>query len=284
MPAIYTHLRFGEEVAKTLPKPFTALIKKYVDAFHLGTQGPDVLFYHRPLKKKKNDVRKLALPVHALSGNQVFLQQGEKLLKNSQADSTETFLEENGAFAAYTCGFLCHFTLDVLCHPYVDEHSDETLSHGKIESELDKYMLRQDGKPIRGYNTATPIVESNGAKEAAASTFDLPQETLALCIKTMRKINGWFSQKCEGFHGFAHCVLKIAKLDRQFGDMFLHKQDDPLCEAHNRTLKEKFLGAIPKAATLIEEYFTHLKDWVKNKKLKNELFRYDFSGLIKEEM
>ena len=43
MPAIYAHLRFGEEVAKTLPAPFTELIKRFPEAFHLGTQGPDIL-------------------------------------------------------------------------------------------------------------------------------------------------------------------------------------------------------------------------------------------------
>ena len=51
MPAIYAHLRFGDEVAKTLPPIYTALIEKYPEAFALGTQGPDILFYHKPFKK-----------------------------------------------------------------------------------------------------------------------------------------------------------------------------------------------------------------------------------------
>ena len=76
MPAIYAHLRFGEEVAKMLSKPYAKFIEKHKDAFHLGTQGPDILFYHRPMKKKNNEIRKGAIYLQeGLSGNQFFLKQ-----------------------------------------------------------------------------------------------------------------------------------------------------------------------------------------------------------------
>ena len=281
MPAIYAHLRFGEEVAKTLPTPYTQLIGEFPEAFALGTQGPDILFYHHPMKK--NEIRKRGTYLHTFSGEKFFLSQGEKLLETAPEGNTDAILTANGAFAAYTCGFLCHFTLDTLCHPYIDEHSCEEVSHGKIESEFDKHLLRLDGKPIRGYNTATPILDKNGTKEAVAKTLDVPEESVALSIKTMRKINGWFSKKCEAFHGVAHTFLKMAKMERKFGDMFLHKKDDPLCETPNKTLTEKLKTAIPKASALIQAYFHNLKAWVKNKKSEHELFRYNFSGIITTE-
>ena len=283
MPAIYAHLRFGEEVAKVLPQPYAGLIKNYTEAFSLGTQGPDILFYHHPLKKKNNEIRKRGTYLHTFSGNTFFLQQAEKLLENAKTDGAESILQKNGAFAAYTCGFLCHFTLDTICHPYIDGHSTEAVSHGKIESEFDKYLLRQDGKPIRGYNTSTPILDQNGTKEAAAHTLDVPEESIAVSIRTMQKINGFFSHKCEAFHTFAHFVLKIGGMERKFGDMFLHKKDDPLCEEPNKALTEKFRGAISKASALIQAYFENARAWVQNKTSDNELFRYNFSGIIKEE-
>ena len=104
MPAIYAHLRFGEEVAKTLPTPYTELIGQFPEAFALGTQGPDILFYHHPMKK--NDIRKRGTYLHTLSGEEFFLGQGEKLLENAPDGDTENILTANGAFAAYTCGFL----------------------------------------------------------------------------------------------------------------------------------------------------------------------------------
>jgi len=281
MPALYAHLRFGEEVVKALPSPYTSLIERFPEAFALGTQGPDILFYHHPMKK--NDIRKRGTFLHTFSGNKFFLLQGEKLLKNVSSDKAEDILNENEAFASYLCGFLCHFTLDVACHPYIDENSTEAVTHGKIESEFDKYLLRLDGKPIRGYNTATPILDQNGTKEASAKTLDVADESIAVSIKTMRKINGWFSKKCEAFHGIAHFFLKIAGMERKFGDMFLHKKDDPLCETPNKVLIEKWKDAIPQASALIQQYFDELKAWVVNQKTENELFRYNFSGIITTE-
>ena len=92
-----------------------------------------------------------------------------------------------------------------------------------------------------------------------------------------------FSKKCEAFHGIAHTFLKMAKMERKFGDMFLHKKDDPLCVETNAVLLEKFRMAIPQATALVQEYFQNLHVWVEKNQSENELFRYDFSGIIKTE-
>lgn len=262
MPAIYAHLRFGEEVLKTLPTPLSETVEKYPEAFALGTQGPDILFYHHPMKK--NELRTHGTYLHTFSGAKFFSMQKDK---NA---------EEKEATAAYLCGFLCHFTLDALCHKYIDDHSTGELSHGKIESEFDKFLLKRDGKPIRGYNTATPILDQNASAEACASVLDAPKEEISLSIRTMYKINGWFSNRCPLFHLIAHAFLRVAGMERKFGDMFLHKKDDPLCAETNLYLIDKFQEAIPIAAELIKEYFT-------GNILQNELFRYNFSGIITTE-
>ena len=275
MPAIYAHLRFGEEVGKLLPAPFQNLLSSYPEAFRLGTQGPDILFYHHPLKK--NDIRKRGTYLHTLSGETFFTEQAKKL---SLADgSLDSILSENGALAAYTCGFLCHYTLDTLCHPFINEHSCEAVSHGKIESEFDKYVLRKDGKSTRGYNTACMISGENGTQEACSVTVDVPQSNIAVSIKTMRKINGWFSKKHELFHAFMHLIMKIAKMERKFGDMFLHKKDEPLCAPLNEALYEKFSGGTAQAAAFVQSYFENLPKIVKTGSIENDFFRYNFSGI-----
>ncbi len=283
MPALYTHCRFGEEVLKALPPYFSAHVEKFPEAFALGTQGPDILFYHHPMKK--NEIRKQGTHLHELAAEGFFLKMGELLLENASGESTAELLQKNGAFAAYICGFLCHFTLDVSCHEYIDDHSynkdDKTTkdkpTHGKIESELDKFLLKEDGKPIRGYNTATPIQDKNGTRESCAKALEIPEGNIALAIKTMRKINGWFSKKCFLFHPTVHFFLKMAGMDRKFGDMFIHKKDDPRCKEHNLVLREKFENAIPLGANIIEEYFSSLPALIKAQRL-NELFRYNYSG------
>ncbi len=285
MPALYAHIRFGEEVLKVLPPYFSAYAEQYPEAFALGTQGPDILFYHRPMKK--NEIRKYGSHLHALAAEDFFLEVGKSLLGNADASDAQSILTQNGAFAAYICGFLCHFTLDVSCHEYIDEHSYTTAhtdkpTHGKIESEFDKFLRKKDGKPIRGYNAATPIQDANGAREGCAKALKLPEENIALAIKTMRKINGYFSKKCPLFHPTVHFFLKIAGMERKFGDMFLHKKDDARCTEHNAVLEEKFQRAIPLGAQIIEEYFSQLPTLIGAQRL-NELFRYNYSGIkIKE--
>lgn len=267
MPAIYAHLRFGQEAAKRLESPLSTVIGKYSEAFLLGTQGPDILFYYKPLKG--NDIRRRGTAIHARAGGKVF-------------EELYTLWQEQGgkddALKAYLCGYLCHFTLDVLCHKYIDDNSSDAVSHGKIESEFDKFILRKDGKPIRGYNTAKVIRGENGCIEASALAMGVSEKEIARAIKTIRKINGMFSCKAELFHAIAHAFLKLAKMERKFGDMFLHKKDDPLCQEINEVLYEKWQTGIPIAAAIITEYFSENAN-----RIQNELFRYNFSGIIKED-
>lgn len=282
MPAIYAHLRFGDEVVAYLPPSFRACAEKFPEAFHLGTQGPDILFYHQPMKK--NEIRSFGMKMHVgQEGGIFFAKQAKQLSKDG------VLRMEDGALvstkeAAYLMGFLCHFTLDVHCHPLIDGNTSEKLTHGKIESEFDKYLLRLDGKPIRGYNTATPIQNTNGAAETCAKIIDIPLKEIELSIKTMRKINGWFSSKCEPFHGFAHFFLKIVKMERKFGDMFLHKKDDPLCKDLLPSLTEILKNTVKKAAAIIEEYFFSLSATAATERLENDLFRYNYSGIIHTEV
>ncbi|MBE5745281.1 MAG: hypothetical protein E7355_03990 [Clostridiales bacterium] len=276
MPALYTHYRFGEEVIKALPVCFSDHVDKYPEAFALGTQGPDILFYHHPLKK--NEIRSYGTHLHDIAAEDFYLDMAALLLENATGESAEEVLSKNGAFAAYICGFLCHFTLDVSCHKYIDDNSVEKPSHGKIESEFDKFLLRKDGKKLRGYNTATPIKAENGTVEACAKALNVPQENIALSIKSMKKINGWFSKKSECFHFFMHLLLRIVGMERKFGDMFIHKKDDPLCQKTNDVLFGKFEAAIPMGAALIEEYFSSLPTLLKTRKL-NEIFRYNYCGI-----
>ncbi len=281
MPALYAHLRFGEEVLKALPPYFSAHAEKYPQAFALGTQGPDILFYHHPMKK--NEIRTQGTRLHALAAEDFFLDVGKQLLESAESTDAETLITRNGAFSAYICGFLCHFALDVSTHAYIDEQSytpqaTDKPTHGKIESEFDKFLLKKDGKPIRGYNTATPIRDENGTREACAKALRTPQENIARAIKTMRKINGYFSKKCPLFHPVVHACLALVGMERKFGDMFIHKKDDPRCAHHNLVLEEKLQNAIPVGANLIENYFSHLDELCKGRQ-NEELFRYNYSGI-----
>ena len=280
MPAIYAHLRFGDKVISYLPPSFRDCVEKYPEAFHLGTQGPDILFYHQPMKK--NELRSFGMKMHIGQEGGIFFAKQAKLLSQKGLLKNEKGEPACNPQVAYIIGFLCHFSLDIHCHPSIDGATSENLTHGKIESEFDKYLLRKDGKPIRGYNAGTPIMDNNGAVETCAEVIEVPEKEVRLSLKTMRNINRLFSAKCELFHGFAHFVLKIAKMERKFGDMFLHKADDPLCAELLPKLSDTLDNTVAVAGKLIQEFFASAS--ATTERLDNELFRYNYSGIIHTEV
>ena len=153
MPAIYAHDRFGEAVISHLPLSLRETLQKYPIALHLGFQGPDILFYHKPLKK--NPIKTKGMDIHHIPANVFFIEQAKRLISENERLDPSPYL-------SYIAGFLCHFLLDVALHPYIYEIEDTGISHGKIESEFDKYLLKKDGKPVRGLNTANVYSSQNG--------------------------------------------------------------------------------------------------------------------------
>ncbi len=222
------------------------------------------------------------------AGGDFFTRQAQRLLQTAQTEtgtdkvSVEEIFKANGADAAYIAGFLCHFTLDVACHPTIDAHDDGALTHGKIESELDKYVRRKDGVKLRGYNVAKDCIRGeNGCVEAISKSLDVPTENIRASIKTMRKINGFFTTSFAPFHGVAHFLLKIAGMERKFGDMFMHKKDDARSVELCPVLYEKMQNAIPRAAALIERYFHELNRFAsESAQALDEIFRYAYNGVL----
>lgn len=275
MPAVYAHCRFGEELISYLPPSFQQGLAPYMDAFRLGTQGPDILFYHKPLKS--NPLRQKGVDMHHLAGKSFFLRQANRLLTEKLVKKEGEGYLPDSADAAYIAGFLCHFLLDVHLHPTVYELQATGIAHGKIESELEKYMLRKDGKPTRGYNTTTPFGNEPSTAKACAAALDAKEEEAARAIKTIKKINGWFSSTNGALHGLAHMALSLVGLNKKFGSMFFYKKDDPRCEETVKTLAEKWQETLPFAAKIVEEYFTDLAKNVESGTL-NPIFQYMYTG------
>ncbi len=258
MPAIFTHIQFGKEVAKELSDPLRSLINAHSESFYLGTQGPDILFYHKPLKsKKRNPTRKKGWDLHAQAPLDFF--QNAKALATTPSER------------AYVLGFLCHYSLDSFCHPYIDGQSTEGRTHGKIESELDKAIFRRVGKSERGFNAATLFFPMEEPKKAGAKILGVPERDMQVALKSMKKLNGLFSSKREFVHALCHAGLTVAGMNKSFGEMFLHKKTDPRCVETVKELEKLFEEAIPAAVERITLFF-------EQDALPQALYTKDYSG------
>src|SRR5574344_1561459 len=115
MPSLLTHSFFAEDflLRHTGESNFLEANK---DAFLLGSQGPDPLFFYGIWPKRGLHLNvamdKIGNKLHSMDGTKLFylcFQQWDKMLIPFSKD----------VFASFVFGQLAHYLLDSSCHPYV---------------------------------------------------------------------------------------------------------------------------------------------------------------------
>lgn len=110
MPAFILHYFLGVQSYHKLPeKGLKRIIKQYPRAYALGLQGPDLFFFYFPCYLVKDNIGSI---MHEKNTQQFY--------KNAFAylESLQDSREKN-IVNAYLTGFLGHYTLDRIFHPYV---------------------------------------------------------------------------------------------------------------------------------------------------------------------
>lgn len=134
MPAAYAHYRFGAAMLSTMPGDIARSVKRYRRLYDVGLHGPDLFFFYNPLLPTK--AGKLGGKFHHQTGQEFFARVCRSLR-----------LEPSEAGQAYLYGVLCHYCLDSLCHPFVEEMSQSGQpGHIQLESDFDRFLLEKDGK------------------------------------------------------------------------------------------------------------------------------------------
>lgn len=205
MPAMLTHHLFGRSVlARSNNQKFATRDAR--DAFLLGNQGPDPLFY-ATRSFAMAQVKTLGSRMHDNNENIVaYLEAWRGILDHASALDHEREILE-----AYISGFLCHFALDRTAHPLVFayEHAichagveglkpeDRSCVHGQIETDLDTFMLYQlTGRTIGEYYIPKQVLYSSKAAlalvdrlyRAAACVYGMrvPRDCFSLGVRDMR--------------------------------------------------------------------------------------------------
>ena len=161
MPAGYTHYVFGEQVLSQLDENIKKRIMPYIDLYHIGIHGPDILFYYDVYKK--NPVKSLGFGMHQLPATD-FFKHAKELIKQDATD----------AALAYTIGFITHFTLDSSLHPEIGVLENTlSMTHSLLESELDRELLVRVGRDPLTANLTTHIHPGYTNALVIAPFFDL---------------------------------------------------------------------------------------------------------------
>lgn len=145
MPGFTTHYLFGVQTYQRMePDELRSIIRKNHRAFSLGLQGPDIFFYYLPSYfLHKENIGALAHD-NETGAFIVQLIQSRKQFWGSR--------RKRDIADAYLCGFIGHYTLDCVMHPYVyaftnydpenkKRNVDYFGQHAYFETELDTQLL-----------------------------------------------------------------------------------------------------------------------------------------------
>lgn len=160
MPDILTHILQGEDVFKSLRElskngndpalTAASAISARPDLFFLGTQGPDIFYYHGfwPWQRKRS-LSWLGNKLH-LEKTGAFFSEGFRYLSNLRPVSEKAYNE----LFSYLCGCICHWALDRNAHPYIYSSAGYDFSgnretgkyyykHQKLEVIIDCILLKK---------------------------------------------------------------------------------------------------------------------------------------------
>lgn len=134
MPAAYFHEVVARKVFSMIGSP--DFIKKHMSVYLLGSQGPDPLFVHQKL----NPFTKSLLPLLASRMHNTHIAEFiNSLVKKSKGNSVLT---------VYTLGYLTHYAVDRIVHPYVFSVTENAVNKGKhshdfLEAAFDTWLYRK---------------------------------------------------------------------------------------------------------------------------------------------
>lgn len=141
MPAAYIHEKIAKKALEIITdKPF--FMANNIDAFELGAQGPDVLFFYNVLNFLDKDTR----PNHL--GSRIHEEHVNDFFRVALLSSKE----QQGAAPAWLLGFVSHYAADCTVHPFVyattnnEDGSSNSTRHLVLESQFDTWYYRAKGE------------------------------------------------------------------------------------------------------------------------------------------
>lgn len=136
MPTTYAHHRFGAEMLRLMPADVRGTAKRHRHLYDTGLQGPDLLFFYRPVFPGK--IHRLGRKFHMQTGREFF----SRVCRNLR-------LEPSEGGQAYLYGVLCHFALDAGCRPLVTQVEGAVNQMG-VERSFDRFLMERDGCCLTG--------------------------------------------------------------------------------------------------------------------------------------
>lgn len=159
MPNIITHTLFADEVLEILK---IDSLDERKQIFEIGSNGPDILFFHHMNPKdfyKKSRLPKLGSRLHSGNVNDFYSSAINSIWNEKDPEIKEDMI-------AYTAGHLCHWALDSSAHPLIYNRTGNCKgmsvnAHHRFESILDSLMLKlKKNETIESFDITKKVTDS----------------------------------------------------------------------------------------------------------------------------
>ncbi len=252
MPDFYAHYLQGQKVFELLPKNIADLVSNR-KLYNLALQGPDFLYFYKPLKTKENPVMHLAGTVHHMSGSD-FL---DSVLKKIEIKSfTDEF--------SYMMGCIGHFGLDSTAHPYINKMVKEmNFDHAEMEIEFDKFLLNHNNIPALKYKAHKIISITKTEAKAVAHIYSgllpsiTPEEVYEAFV-SFKWGKRFFYAPNKISQNLKFGLLKITGLYNSFQGHIMRNISNPKSIITNQELFSLFNGSIDVTVNLMKNFYEHI--------------------------
>ncbi len=282
MPSVLTHCWYGDVAASTTGcSQLQQIIRKNHSSYMMGCQGPDPFyFYHRwpwVSHKRLKLAKRFADLLH------------KELINSSISMFIEHVKEKNDdMLTAYLCGYLSHWAMDSICHPYIFYRTDSVKDigdnlHQRFEEQLDRGVLMVNNVATEDYQSrklcAYPAALPRAVYEMMAPVFsqlaqlELLYEDINESFKDFLKFQKLFydpsgrkkkyiaaAEKFTNTNGLATDMIMPVEYDDKLDAMnfrqqlWKHPSDDTICSNESFTdLAARGVERALKVFELLEE-------------------------------
>ena len=167
MPEIAVHHFFGTRVFQELPEKIRKKILP--EQYRTGVRGPDPLgivrFWCPPVWKK----------LHGRS-SEMHNHGADAFFRRLSRETREQTGELRRQLFSYECGFLTHYFLDSVCHPYVIYRTGlgkaYSGNHRSLEHAMDRLGLARNGMDLRKRPVTRQILRKSGLPVSMKQSVD----------------------------------------------------------------------------------------------------------------
>lgn len=259
MPTTYAHWRFGADCIETMPDNLKKICLKRREIFDIGLHGPDIFFYDLMHK----DITRYGYDMHGIPVEEFF----------KRCKGVYDEYEEKESMMAYMLGFLSHFTLDSVCHGYVERKKEESdVTHNRIESEWDRHVIELDNRATNLVDRSESLKPRRKNARIISYFFPFNPKQMMRVLKWQKNIVKALNCISKNKEDFMIGLLKFFKADN-FADLFIgFKEYEPCKDSNLRLdkLEKKAVKLYPKLCKNLVDYLTDETNRL------NPYFKHDF--------